>query len=147
MTPPIATPSQQHRRGLARRAATVLALGLAFFVHALNLVHPLVATHRLCPEHGELVDVSPGAGSAGLHQAILSEGRDPAVERSAAAVDTHADDHCLLASHRRMTLAAPLRAELAAACGATIEDPSSSAVVPGAGPSLLRLAPKASPPV
>lgn len=126
-------------RPAPRAAASLLALALV--AQAGTVAHELSVRHEVCPEHGELVHVTlqPAAEASGPQGPVL----DAAV---AMAGDEH--EHCLDLFHHRLMGAAPARGAAVGAVGAPPDAEGWQAVLPPPAPlAVLRLAPKASPPV
>ena len=109
---------------------------------ALGTLHQLLVPHQLCAEHGHLVHANRPAAKA-----LSRTPKGPRLETAASDGDEHA--HCALA-FRRSEFSSVVRIS----DGAVVAPPPSSVplsacglVELSAGPPLLSLAPKQSPPV
>jgi len=119
-------------------ALLVLAQILAF-------AHGALASHQTCLEHGEAIH-------AGSHPSSTTSSTKPASGLALAApsleAEGHGHEHCGAMAHRRAKLALPLPAlggvlDLQRVVNPWVETTQSLI----AGPALLFLAPKGSPPV
>jgi hypothetical protein len=127
------------------RVPAALAAVLLVLANLLGALHDASTSHVRCAAHGELVD------SDGPLAVVAS----PAAVAALAALTTapgsargHGDSHCLLAAALRASRIAPPPPVVAAAAITVVD--LRSAVPPGLvaapGASLLRIAPKTSPP-
>jgi hypothetical protein len=113
-----------------------------------SLAHHFLVQHRLCLEHGELVDVRPGesAEHASTDHAADAQGSTVSGGDGALGADV-LDEHCAVLAHRRDQATAPQRAE-----GVTFIARPQNLAAPRVGalrpPQVvqLSLAPKQSPP-
>lgn len=129
------------RRGTFPVALVCLVLQLA------SAAHFLVATHAVCPEHGEVVDTHPGAGQLATGAAERTDrvGITSAVGHEGLAEHEH--EHCLAASERRDALGLAPQPQWVDPAGPRPDDVlhpeherASTSV------AVLRFAPKSSPP-
>ncbi|MBI2895357.1 MAG: hypothetical protein HYY06_17515 [Deltaproteobacteria bacterium] len=108
-----------------------------------SAVHLVMVRHRICPEHGEVVDAVRQHGlTHGPEWTPSASLRSPAAPRG-----PHEHDHCLFALERREQLCAgggPVFARIAAPVRAA-PPPAALALAPRAI-ALYVVAPKSSPP-
>lgn len=95
--------------GLPSRLVSSLGLALVLLAQLFSLVHMGVVRHERCAEHGELVEVSPGAAAATsslAHEEAWTHGGAPGDEGALPSVSSGAPaehdghdehDHCQLA--------------------------------------------------
>ncbi len=128
---------------LARGMLALLALGSFGLGPLLTSVHLSVVRHTVCAEHGELIEVEQQAAPARASPLALA-----LTSRDAGLADPHAHHHCDAASQR---VAPTLRPDQARDLAQTIADGTPAVQVHRSACephiALLRLAPKASPPV
>ena len=121
---------------------TVLLTALALVaLHAAQLGHLVVGRHGICPEHGEIIELSPAAQPA---VALPPAGESAVVDGQSEAVD-HV--HCPVFYGRRDTLAASPPVVRVLALHPPPADFRTPEVWPSDDSGRIDLAPKQSPPV
>jgi hypothetical protein len=108
-----------------------------------SATHFVLVRHRICPEHGELVDAARAHGTA----AALDVTTRISAEAPSESWGPHGHDHCLFALDRRERECQAATAERAALpVQAAAVAPPGAVAVPPAGTALYFIAPKSSPP-
>jgi hypothetical protein len=132
-------------RSIASLRWLALTLVAALLVTQMSSVlHELLVSHRVCAEHGHRIHAN-GTAEPGLDRQVSDRG--PAAESSRAADSDH-HDHCTAPARPEPTGVSLLRAAVATLAPIADEDRvAPERVTFDAGPSLLLIAPKQSPPV
>lgn len=126
-----------------RRAVFTFALAAMFLASQVSsFTHELLVKHVTCLEHGERLHAEDGVASH------VPEADSPALMASPAEVSGHGHEHCLATAARREELGVPPAVGVAISAPVARFIASAFEVVVTESPvALLRLAPKASPPV
>lgn len=117
------------------RLVSTIALALALTAQVSTLVHMGAVRHETCAEHGELVEVE---GAVADDHGARSDG-------SSAGDDADEHDHCLLATTPALHSIAPSLAHVVHV--AAVDDNVSVPAPRVVATTLLRSAPKTSPPL
>jgi hypothetical protein len=127
----------QALRALAAAVTLLLLAG-----QALATLHQLIVPHQLCAEHGHLVHAKRSSARTPSSEQPLGELAQPGARDS----DEHA--HCSLAVRReeRRCVLGNATASVSAPSECSASTPALERAAPSAGPPLLLLAPKQSPP-
>jgi hypothetical protein len=130
---------------VVRRKLACLGVSLALFAGIFSQfaapLHQMLSVHRICPEHGDLVEDSGSivsAPSAAPGQSEVSSGNEAGLNPG------HADEHCALCAQR-----GSLNSVLSflTATGEPVAEYPRVPICPAhESVALLRLAPKSSPP-
>jgi hypothetical protein len=125
---------------MSPRAVILTALALVA-LHAAQLGHLVLGRHGICPEHGEIIELSPAAQTAVPHPpagaSAVVDGQSEAVEHT----------HCPVFYGRRDTLAASPYVVRVLALHPPPADLKTPEVWSSDDSGRIELAPKQSPPV
>lgn len=111
----------------------------------LGLAHVGFIRHAICPEHGDLIEVTPHEQSGGEIASAASLER-PGLNRPSAYRLSSVEDHCALANLLRQVRTSPAAAPLVLGAPSAERTPAAREAWE-ARTALFRLAPKQSPPV
>jgi hypothetical protein len=132
------------RSAVSLRALAAVLVTALLLAHASNALHELLVPHRVCAEHGHRVHANEAPEGAALGTPRV---RGPAASPERAAEPVH-HEHCAPPARPEGATAPPLRTKIATLAPIVGKAPAATArLAVRAGPSILLIAPKQSPPV
>ena len=135
--------TESNRRPFGFRAAWAMLL----VAQILSFAHLLLVQHSICPVHGEWVDQGQVTASRGDRIMVASGDAPTVIQNADESITTDQHDHCLVTTHRKsgalVSIWATASFSIFQSTPAASRLPSTQTLT---SLSLLRLAPKNSPP-